>query len=47
MLVVDNTLMYAQNLEEAFNLVVEYLELVGNNGIILNQDVQTVSKTRV
>ena len=32
----DNTLLYAENLADAFHQVAEYLELVGNNGIILN-----------
>ena len=36
--VVDDTLLYAKNLEEAFHQVAKYLELAGNNGIILNPE---------
>ena len=35
---IDDTLLYANNLGEAFKQVGEYLTLVGNNGIILNPD---------
>jgi hypothetical protein len=36
--VIDDTLLYAKNLEEAFKQVAEYLPLVGENGIVLNSD---------
>ena len=36
--VVDDTLLYAKNLEEAFRQVAEYLTLVGRNRIILNSE---------
>ena len=36
--VIDDTLLYAKNLEEAFRQVAEYLTLVGKNGIILNSE---------
>jgi hypothetical protein len=36
--VIDDTLLYAKNLEEAFKQVAEYLTLVGENGIVLNSD---------
>ena len=36
--VIDDTLLYAKNLEEAFRQVAEYLSLVGRNGIILNSE---------
>ena len=35
---IDNMLLYAKNLEEAFRQVAEYLTLVGKNGIILNSE---------
>ena len=35
---IDDTLLYAKDLEEAFKQVVEYLTLVGKNGIILNPE---------
>ena len=36
--VIDDTLLYADNIEKAFYQVAEYLTLVGKNGIILNPD---------
>ena len=36
--VIDDTLLYATDLEGAFRQVAEYLTLVGNNGIVLNSD---------
>ena len=36
--VIDDTLLYEDNIEKAFNQVAEYLTLVGKNGIILNPD---------
>ena len=36
--VVDDTLLYAGSLEHAFHQVAEYLELVGNNGTVLNPE---------
>ena len=36
--VIDDTLLHARDLEEAFTQVAEYLTLVGRNGIILNSD---------
>ena len=36
--VVDNTLLHAGSLEHAFHQVAKYLELVGNNGIVLNPE---------
>ena len=36
--VIDDTLLYARDLEESFKQVAEYLTLVGKNGIILNCD---------
>ena len=36
--VIDDTLLYATDLEGAFKQVAEYLTLVGKNGIILNSD---------
>ena len=36
--VIDDTLLYARDLEESFKQVAEYLTLVGKNGIILNSD---------
>ena len=36
--VVDDTLLYAKSLEEAFHQVAKYLELAGNNGIIFNPE---------
>ena len=36
--VIDDTLLNAKNLEEAFRQVAEYLTLVGRNWIILNSE---------
>ena len=36
--VIDDTLLYPENLEKAFTQVAEYLMLVGKNGIILNPE---------
>ena len=36
--VIDDTLLHARDLEEAFKQVAEYLTLVGRNGIVLNSD---------
>ena len=36
--VIDDTLLYEDNIEKAFHQVAEYLTLVGKNGIILNPD---------
>ena len=36
--VIDDTLLYAKTLEDAFHQVAKYLELAGNNGIILNPE---------
>ena len=36
--VIDDTLLYGKDLEEAYKQVASYLTLVGNNGIILNSD---------
>ena len=36
--VIDDTLLYEENIEKAFHQVAEYLTLVGKNGIILNPD---------
>ena len=36
--VIDDTLLYAVDLEGAFKQVAEYLTLVGKNGIVLNSD---------
>ena len=36
--VIDDTLLYAANLEKAFTQVAECLTLVGKNGIILNPE---------
>ena len=36
--VIDDTLLYEDNVEKAFHQVAEYLSLVGQNGIILNPD---------
>jgi hypothetical protein len=36
--VIDNTLLYATDLEGSFRQVADYLTLVGNNGIVLNSD---------
>jgi hypothetical protein len=36
--VIDDTLLYATTLEEAYKQVAEYLTLVGTNGIVLNCD---------
>ena len=36
--VIDDTLLYEDNIEKAFFQVAEYLTLVGKNGIILNPD---------
>ena len=44
--VVDDTLLYAKNLEEAFRQVAEYLTLVGRNGIILNSEKSNLLRTQ-
>ena len=36
--VIDDTLLYATNLKEAFKQALEYLMLVGRNGIVLNPE---------
>jgi hypothetical protein len=36
--VIDDTLLYATDMEGAFKQVAEYLTLVGKNGIVLNSD---------
>ena len=36
--VIDDTLLYEENIEKAFHQVAAYLTLVGKNGIILNPD---------
>ena len=36
--VIDDTLLYAKDMEGAFKQVAEYLTLVGKNGIVLNSD---------
>ena len=42
--VVDDTLLYAKNLKDAFYQVAKYLELAGNNGIILNPEKSNFEK---
>ena len=36
--VIDDTLLYEDNIEKSFKQVAAYLSLVGQNGIILNPD---------
>ena len=36
--VIDDTLLWAKDIEEAFKHLAEYLTLVGRNGIILNSE---------
>ena len=35
---IDDTLLWAKDMEEAFKQVAEYMTLVGRNGIILNSE---------
>ena len=44
---IDDTLLYATNMEAEFKQVVEYLMLVGKNGIILNPEKFVFGKDEV
>ena len=44
--VIDNTLLYAKDMEGAFKQVAEYLTLVGKNEIVLNSDKLSLGRTR-
>ena len=45
--VIDDTLLYAANLEKAFTQVAEYFTLLGKNGIILNPEKFSFGKDEV
>ena len=45
--VIDDTMLYEDDIEKSFRQVAEYLSLVGNNGIILNPDKCTFAPDEV